>query len=216
MSSFLSNVLTRTLAWLLGRTIWEFASQTIIGKAALFGGIALGIYTGITVPDVLWYFDIFIGVGVAIMSIWLGRLLYLIWQWARRYFAKPSGKPQATTVTVQPIEPPEIGRPKRILVDREISLAELAKDSATIRDKTFENCDFIGPGMVFFGPNCAVLDSGFDGPPNNLLLEVELDRKIIGAVGFNNCFFRSCHFRRIGVLALRHQMEMFQPCMISN
>ncbi len=93
-------------------------------------------------------------------------------------------------------------------------LSQLAIQSNIVEDKTIENCTIIGPNVVYF----------MDANPklNNCVIEMEYgdvkDSYFIpttnevfnGVIGFKNCLFNNCRFKRIAVIGNPEKIEILK------
>jgi hypothetical protein len=80
-----------------------------------------------------------------------------------------------------------------------VRIAELAKDTEILDGYDFNDCDIWGPAVLAVLDNNTLMNSGFDGDFDSILWEVPSTRKrVVGAVGVQNCKFIGCRFHRIG------------------
>lgn len=72
-------------------------------------------------------------------------------------------------------------------------------DDGIIRNRTFEDCDIYGPAVLV--PLSGRLDGcSFEGDADTVLWELSpRQERIVGAIGLEDCIFRRCRFRRIGL-----------------
>lgn len=83
-----------------------------------------------------------------------------------------------------------------------VYLADLVRDEfpPIIRDKTFEDCEIIGPAVVHLGPHTMIVETGFDGDLASLAYEVRGTRGAIGVIRLEDCVIRRCRMRGIGFM----------------
>jgi hypothetical protein len=125
-------------------------------------------------------------------------------------------KEQVQGITIHPTTttttPPAETRRAHIR-DEELYISDLARHEDKITAKVFENCLIIGPAVVTF-IGCDARDSGFEGDAESLFIEVP-ERRVLGAIAFENCIFRSCRFRRIGIIGtpdlIQYMREALTP-----
>lgn len=94
---------------------------------------------------------------------------------------------------------------------RSFRMVDLASDYDLIEDKIFEDCTIYGPALIVPVNNMVFESNTFEGTPDALFWVIpdEQDR-VIGAIGLNNCTFRRCIFRRIGIAGKRDVIERFK------
>jgi hypothetical protein len=97
------------------------------------------------------------------------------------------------------------------IANRTFSITDLTRNDDRIVGKTFENCTIWGPAAL--APDGVGVIDGctFDGPRELVVWSVsENQQRAIGVIGSEDCVFRNCYFRRIGIvggLGLRQKFE---------
>jgi len=87
---------------------------------------------------------------------------------------------------------------------RMVDLAPAFPDPPLVKDRTFEDCLFVGPAVMgivtgnLLSPTFLVADAS---KPEELFIESKGDRTYYGVIGFDSCTFLRCRFFRIGFLA---------------
>jgi hypothetical protein len=66
----------------------------------------------------------------------------------------------------------------------------------TVEDEQFEDCTFIGPGLIMFVGGVQFFGNHIDGDG---LWVVDTDRGYQGAIAVRNCIFNGCTFVNVGV-----------------
>lgn len=90
--------------------------------------------------------------------------------------------------------------------NRSLHIFDLARKNVTIRGKTLEDCQVYGPAVItpFYGEwpfdDACTWEEGSDPLSLTWASSPDLDRKYVGAIGLENCFFRNCSFVRVGLL----------------
>lgn len=81
-----------------------------------------------------------------------------------------------------------------------IRIADLADATDILDGFEFVNCKITGPAVLAILDRVSLVQNSFDGEFDSLLWEVAPTRKrIIGAIGIQNCSFTRCDFSRIGL-----------------
>jgi hypothetical protein len=86
--------------------------------------------------------------------------------------------------------------------DQQILLWEWAQEweagmpALTIEDEEFENCTFVGPGVLMFIGGVQFSGNRVDGDG---LWVVDTDRGYQGAIAVRNCTFTGCNFVNVGL-----------------
>ncbi|MBV8236038.1 MAG: hypothetical protein JO075_10095 [Acidimicrobiia bacterium] len=84
----------------------------------------------------------------------------------------------------------------------EINLWEVARQwqpgtpALSIEDEQFDNCTFLGPGVLMFVGGVQFYGNHIDGDG---LWAVDTDRGYQGAIAVKNCTFSGCNFLNVGV-----------------
>lgn len=87
-----------------------------------------------------------------------------------------------------------------------IRIADLARDDFIIRGRTFEDCHIYGPACIAPLGTTFITGNSFDAPPDAVFIGVEQDN-ISGAIGVEDCVFRRCTFKRIGIIGPSDYIE---------
>ena len=66
----------------------------------------------------------------------------------------------------------------------------------TVEDEEFENCTFVGPGVLMFIGGVEFHGNSIDGDG---LWVVDTDRGYQGAIAVRNCTFNGCNFVNVGL-----------------
>jgi hypothetical protein len=71
-----------------------------------------------------------------------------------------------------------------------------------IRDRTFEDVNFVGPAIVapLAGEIFDHCVFGFEGSIDSIFWEIEIGRFVVGVIGLERCAFRRCRFNGIGFM----------------
>ena len=92
-----------------------------------------------------------------------------------------------------------------------IRLADLADSNNNVRNRTFEDCDIYGPGVVITKGIAVLADCTFDEAFDSVTWQLpEQQKKIIGAIALVDCSIRNCRFHRIGVVVPPHLMDKWR------
>jgi hypothetical protein len=83
-----------------------------------------------------------------------------------------------------------------------------------ISNRTIEDCEIRGPAMAVALGRVSITEAGFDGDKNSLFVEIADARSIVGAIGLQDCVFRRCRFKQIGILGTKEQIKIFMQGMI--
>ena len=84
-----------------------------------------------------------------------------------------------------------------------VRLHDLVGEKAPIiREKTFEDCDLLGPAMIWVSGTGAFISCGFDGDPDSLFVEIPEQRPLMSVIQMHDCVFRTCRFNRVGIIGL--------------
>lgn len=81
-----------------------------------------------------------------------------------------------------------------------------------IRDRTFENVNFVGPAVVapLMGMTFEGCIFGYDQTIDTILWEVTPERFVVGVVGMERCMFRNCRFNGISFMGTRQFIDNFR------
>ncbi len=80
-----------------------------------------------------------------------------------------------------------------------------------IKDKVFEDCHIFGPALIFGLESLTLEYSDLGGTADQLFIEVQSDRALIGVIGCKNVTFRRCKFHGIGIIHVRGQIKGTPP-----
>jgi len=73
---------------------------------------------------------------------------------------------------------------------------EQGTPALTVEDEEFEDCTFIGPGLLMFIGGVQFFGNSIDGDG---LWVVDTDRGYQGAIAVKNCNFTNCEFVNVGI-----------------
>lgn len=80
-----------------------------------------------------------------------------------------------------------------------IRLVDLAAASDEISEQVFQDCEIVGPAVIF-PSGSQFRECVWDGDLDGVLWHLEPDQvRVIGAIRISNCLFERCRLRRIGV-----------------
>jgi hypothetical protein len=99
------------------------------------------------------------------------------------------------------------------LHDMNIRIADLAIENTYIRNKTFERCELWGPAVVILSGNTVVNHLSMGIPSLENMNDIFVDTtnpRILGAVTFDNCVFRSCGLHLVGFIGDNDTMVMLK------
>ena len=214
-------MLSRAWSWVRGLsdlvTLIQFAgSLGVAGFLAIVGQGALNAALGLS--PVLRFL-----LGVCIFFMVLAIAFAILKAVLER---QPSVKTESATSSTSPNVPQEIPssstthtipqhppRPPREITDesasasyikdRALYIFDLARRSTIIKDKTFEDCDIHGPAVAAILSGTDFIDCTFaeGGNHSSLIWTPEPSRNsYVGAIGLEECIFRRCNFRNVGLL----------------
>jgi len=86
-----------------------------------------------------------------------------------------------------------------------IRIADLTRESTTIRGKVFEKCYIYGPAIIMI-PNTIINGCSFDGSEEDTLI-VTTNERVMGVIILNGCTLRECHLLRIGLIGNSEQIQ---------
>lgn len=96
------------------------------------------------------------------------------------------------------------------ITNRSFRLVDLLNRNDLITGRTFEECTIYGPAVLAPLYKNIFDECIFEGDPNALIWEVPEERnQVIGAIGAQQCVFRRCNFRGIGIAGKRELVEQF-------
>jgi hypothetical protein len=122
----------------------------------------------------------------------------------------PEAIPGSATTNTTPQHPP---RPPREITDdlasasyikdQALYIFDLTRRRAIIKGKTFEDCDIHGPAVAAVLNGTDFIDCTFaeGGDHSSLVWLPDPSRgSYVGAIGLEECIFRRCNFRDVGLL----------------
>lgn len=110
----------------------------------------------------------------------------------------------------EPPERPATRGPGSYLRNEKILICELASDKPVVKDKTFEDCELIGPAMIFLTGSTFMVNSSFEGSFEKTVLILREKRWLMGVVAFEDCIFKRCKFLKVGIIASPGQEEKYR------
>lgn len=91
-----------------------------------------------------------------------------------------------------------------------VKAADAAFTSNPVKNTHFEDCIIQGPAVLIFLGDTELDSCSFEGGHDSMLWEISPDRSsILGAVGFENCIFRRCQFRGVGIAGNKEFIQTF-------
>ncbi|MBN0975438.1 MULTISPECIES: hypothetical protein [unclassified Gordonia (in: high G+C Gram-positive bacteria)] len=93
--------------------------------------------------------------------------------------------------------------------DQIVRVTDLTVTRDLIADIRFENCVVFGPAVFVMLESVAINNCTFDAPLDDWFWPMKPERRVIGAVGLQNCVFEGCRFTRIGFAGTDDVYEMF-------
>ncbi|MDO8613729.1 MAG: hypothetical protein Q7R32_13060 [Dehalococcoidia bacterium] len=92
-----------------------------------------------------------------------------------------------------------------------IRIADMVREDLVIRDRTFEECEIFGPAVLIPLGAGVLQECSFEGDPASVFWEIPSGRvAIAGAIGLQDCVFKRCKFRRIGLAGPPEAIEKFR------
>jgi hypothetical protein len=92
-------------------------------------------------------------------------------------------------------------------------LSQITVDSAIIENKTFEDCTIIGPDVVNFLDtpkfNNCVFEMEIGSNPDSYFITTT-NEYLQGVIGFKNCIFNNCHFKKISIIGQKEFIDTFK------
>ena len=84
-----------------------------------------------------------------------------------------------------------------------------------LRDRTFEDCDIVGPAVLMTLPNCKLQECHWDRPggfPEEVLYWYKPSYRnnvmLFGSIILENCVFRRCRFLLTGIAASDEMLKL--------
>lgn len=96
-----------------------------------------------------------------------------------------------------------------VLTSRDVRVADLTRESPTIRYKTFVNCTIYGPAMILINNPNYFSDVGIEGTMESCLVETT-NRRLIGVIVLESCTFKNCKFRNVGFIGDPERMAILR------
>jgi hypothetical protein len=155
--------------------------------------------------------DVWLLIGFVILAFSLASLVYRMQKEQESLHARVQGITIPPTTTTTP--PPTMDETRMTYIqNRDIYISDLVRHEDKISARVFENCLIIGPAIITF-IGCDARDSGFEGDLESLFIEVP-ERRILGAIAFENCLFRNCHFRRVGIIGTPDLIQYLRGALV--
>ena len=106
----------------------------------------------------------------------------------------------------------ESGMPRSHFENRKLYIGELFRDEHNIDSAVFKDCEIIGPGMVGLDSNTRLnlCEFHFGKSIDDMLIVISGNRFVTGGVGFTNCLFENCAFKRVGFLVNEETARKFR------
>jgi len=90
-----------------------------------------------------------------------------------------------------------------------VRLADLTTTTNTVEGVTFDNCQIVGPAVVFMD-GCTLTGSSVQGTFDEVIWEVADERhSIVGAIALRSCTIVNCALREIGFALKSSQVADF-------
>ncbi len=86
--------------------------------------------------------------------------------------------------------------------DRVVRPHELIRDGVppVVKGFTFDGCHITGPAVLFL-TRCNLTNSGFEGDPDGIFIQVVPEQnQLVGVIAFEDCGFDRCRFVGIGIV----------------
>jgi hypothetical protein len=170
----------------------EWRLSLILQMATLVGSFAFPFWA-VKTAELFKEYEPFSWVVAGFVGVAIAVILYLLWQVASLVRTKAKFNILFTE------KHPGVDPMKDTFENRRIFLNEFALPTDPwIENKTFINCDIVGPANMFFGNGVAISESR--GPNIDVVYLPETTRPTNG-FGIRGCIFRGCAFHRITFFA---------------
>ncbi len=102
--------------------------------------------------------------------------------------------------------------------EQTVRITSLAYDNDILEDLRFENCQIIGPALLYLMEDVGLDDCEFDTPDfESTFWPVEPERhNIVGPIGLRNVHFTSCAFSRIGFAVNRDEIARLREGFLAD